>query len=107
MTTARVPSVVPATEACRLLGIEERRLKQLVRDHVLSVAEDEAGTRGIPTEMIVKGQNGWVPLPDLQGTLTLLSDDGFTADELGERPIDALVAGRHRRVNRIASALAF
>ena len=118
MTTARVPSVVPATEACRLLGIEERRLKQLIRDHVLSVAEDEAGARGIPTEMIVKGQNGWVPLPDLQGTLTLLSDDGFTADEavgwlyavqdeLGERPIDALVAGRHRRVNRIASALAF
>lgn len=118
MTTARVPSVIPATEACRLLGIEERRLKQLIRDHVLSVAEDCSGARGVPTEMIVKGQSGWVPLPDLQGTLTLLSDDGFTADEavewlyavqdeLGERPIDALVAGRRRRVNRIASALAF
>jgi len=48
----------------------------------------------------------------------LLADDGFTAeeaaawlytvqDELGERPIDALTSGRHHRVNRIASTLAF
>ena len=54
----------------------------------------------------------------LRGTLTLLADDGFTSDEslewlytlqeeLGERPIDALVSGRHHRVNRIASTLAF
>ncbi|MBF0967653.1 MAG: transcriptional regulator, partial [Actinomyces sp.] len=28
-------------------------------------------------------------------------------DELGERPIDALTSGRHHRVNRIASTLAF
>ena len=54
----------------------------------------------------------------LQGTLTLLADDGFTPeesvawlyamqDELGERPIDAMTSGRHHRVNRIASTLAF
>ena len=74
--------------------------------------------RGVPQEVIVKGDNGWEPLPFLQGTLTLLADDGFTAeeaaawlytvqDELGERPIDALTSGRHHRVNRIASTLAF
>ena len=48
----------------------------------------------------------------------MLADDGFTPeeslswlyevqDELGERPIDALTSGRHHRVNRIASTLAF
>ena len=52
------------------------------------------------------------------GHEVLLADDGFTAeeaaawlytvqDELGERPIDALTSGRHHRVNRIASTLAF
>ena len=62
--------------------------------------------------------SSWEPLPVLQGTLTLLADDGFTPeealewlytlqDELGERPIDAMTSGRHHRVNRIASTLAF
>ena len=50
--------------------------------------------------------------------LSLLGDDVLTPeeslgwlytvqDELGERPIDALTSGRHHRVNRIASTLAF
>ena len=91
-------TVLPTDEVCRLLGIEERRLKQLIRDRELIEVR--------------------APLPSLQGTLTLLADDGFTAeeavawlytvqDELGERPIDALTSGRHHRVNRIASTLAF
>ena len=111
-------TVLSTDEVCRLLGIEERRLKQLIRDRVLIEARDGAGVRGVPQEVIVKGENGWEPLPFLQGTLTLLADDGFTPeesvawlyavqDELGERPIDALTSGRHHRVNRIASTLAF
>lgn len=111
-------TVLSTDEVCRLLGIEERRLKQLIRDRVLIEARDGAGVRGVPQEVIVKGENGWEPLPLLQGTLTLLADDGFTPeesvawlyavqDELGERPIDALTSGRHHRVNRIASTLAF
>ena len=111
-------TVLSTDEVCRLLGIEERRLKQLIRDRVLIEARDGAGVRGVPQEVIVKGENGWEPLPVLQGTLTLLADDGFTPeesvawlyavqDELGERPIDALTSGRHHRVNRIASTLAF
>lgn len=111
-------TVLSTDEVCRLLGIEERRLKQLIRDRVLIEARDGNGARGIPQDVIVKGDNGWEPLPVLQGTLTLLADDGFTAeeslawlyavqDELGERPIDALTWGRHHRVNRIASTLAF
>ena len=111
-------TVLPTDEVCRLLGIEERRLKQLIRDRELIEARDGSGARGVPQDVIVKGDNGWEPLPSLQGTLTLLADDGFTAeeavawlytvqDELGERPIDALTSGRHHRVNRIASTLAF
>ena len=102
-------TLLSSDEVCRLLGIEERRLKQLLRDRVLIE---------VPREVIVKGPNGWEPLPVLQGTLTLLADDGFTPeesvawlyamqDELGERPIDAMTSGRHHRVNRIASTLAF
>ena len=117
MTSADI-TVLPTEEVCRLLGIEERRLKQLIRDRVLIEARGDDGVRGVPQEVLVKGANGWEPLPFLQGTLTLLADDGFTAeeslawlyaeqDELGERPIDALTSGRHHRVNRIASTLAF
>ena len=106
-------------EACRLLGIEERRLKQLIRDRVLIEARGADGSRGIPRDVIVKGANGWEPLAVLQGTLTLLADDGFTSDEslewlytlqeeLGERPIDALVSGRqpHRLHARLLGAAA-
>ena len=111
-------TVLSTDEVCRLIGIEERRLKQLIRDRVLIEARDGAGVRGVPREIIIKGENGWEPLSFLQGTLTLLADDGFTSeealawlytvqDELGERPIDALTSGRHHRVNRIASTLAF
>ena len=117
MTSADI-TVLPTDEVCRLLGIEERRLKQLIRDRVLIEARGDDGVRGVPQEVLVKGANGWEPLPFLQGTLTLLADDGFTAeeslawlyaeqDELGERPIDALTSGRHHRVNRIASTIAF
>lgn len=117
MTSADI-TVLPTDEVCRLLGIEERRLKQLIRDRVLIEARGDDGVRGVPQEVLVKGANGWEPLPFLQGTLTLLADDGFTAeeslawlyaeqDELGDRPIDALTSGRHHRVNRIASTLAF
>ena len=117
MTSADI-TVLPTDEVCRLLGIEERRLKQLIRDRVLIEARGDDGARGVPQDVLVKGANGWEPLPFLRGTLTLLADDGFTAeeslawlyaeqDELGERPIDALTSGRHHRVNRIASTLAF
>ena len=82
MTSADI-SVLSADEVCRLLGIEERRLKQLIRDRVLIEARTARGERGIPREVIVKGANGWEPLPVLQGTLTLLADDGFTPEESG------------------------
>ena len=52
-------TVFSTDEVCRLLGIEERRLKQLIRDRVLIEARDGNGARGIPQDVIVKGVNGW------------------------------------------------
>lgn len=46
MTSADI-SVLSADEVCRLLGIEERRLKQLIRDRVLIEARTARGERGI------------------------------------------------------------
>ncbi len=105
-------------EAGSLLGVEERRIKQFVRDHVLFAVKGESGKPAIPREIIVLGANGWEPLFSLPGTLTLLEDDGFTPeeaaawlytvqDELGETPMEALLKGRHHKVNSIASTLAF
>ena len=81
-------TVLSTEEVCRLLGIEERRLKQLIRDRVLIEARGDDGVRGVPQEVLVKGANGWEPLPFLQGTLTLLADDGFTAEEAAGRAPD-------------------
>lgn len=105
-------------DAARLLGIEPRRIKQLIRDHVLFQERDEQGRAGIPQEIIVKGEHGWEPLFNLPGTLTLLADCGYSEeetaawlrtpqDELGQTPLEALLEGRHHRVNNIARLLAF
>ncbi|PID98305.1 MAG: transcriptional regulator [Actinobacteria bacterium] len=105
-------------KAAQLLGIEERRIKQLIRDHILFYVYDENGKRVIPAEIIVQSSYGWEPLLNLSGTLTVLADCGFTIDEssrwlytvndeLGETPLEALLAGRHHRVNNIARLLGF
>ena len=58
------------------------------------------------------------PLKGLRGTVLLLEDGGFSPEEtvawlwspneeLEGRPIDLLVQGSHKRVNRVASALAW
>ena len=66
MTSADM-TLLSTDEVCRLLGIEERRLKQLIRDRVLIEARFASGERGVPRDIIVKGENGWEPLPFLQG----------------------------------------
>ena len=82
MTSADM-TLVSMDEACRLLGIEERRLKQLIRDRVLIEGRGADGRRGIPRDVVVKGANGWEPLAFLQGTLTLLADDGMAVHAPG------------------------
>ncbi|WP_052450814.1 Rv2175c family DNA-binding protein [Actinomyces polynesiensis] len=105
-------------EAARRLGIEPRRIKQLVRDRQLFLVTAPDGSRAVPAEIITQGEHGWEPLWNLPGTLTLLADGGFSdeeavawlhteREELGGTPMEALLAGRHHLVNTIAGTLAF
>ena len=82
--------------------IDERSLLAVRRSGVLSV----------PDVFVNDGQ----PLSELRGTIIVLSDNGFTNDEimnwllepessLGTAPVDALLAGRKAEVRRIAQAI--
>jgi hypothetical protein len=72
------------------------------------------GVLKVPAEFI----QGDEPLPPLRGTLLALLDAGYSNeeavawvlgenDELGERPIDSLMAGRKSAVRRATQSLAF
>lgn len=105
-------------EAAALLGIYPHRMKQLLRDHLLFAVTNEAGRSVIPAATLVQGNDGWEPLFNLPGTLTLLADAGYNEeetgrwmytynDELEQTPLEALLEGRHHRVNDIARMLGF
>ncbi|WP_244303326.1 Rv2175c family DNA-binding protein [Leucobacter coleopterorum] len=68
----------------------------------------------VPAEFV----QGNEPLPPLRGTLLALFDAGYSNEEavawvfehneeLGERPIDSLLAGRKSAVRRATQSLAF
>ena len=111
-------ALLTVDEAARRLGIEPRRIKQLVRDHQLFLVPAPDGSAAVPEEIITRVEGGWEPLWNLPGTLTLLADGGFSPseavnwlyterEELGSTPMAALLAGRHHLVNTIAGTLAF
>lgn len=89
------------------------KLHRLIEDcHLAAVRID--GVLKVPA-LFVQDDH---PLPPLRGTLLVLRDAGFTNDEavawlltendeLGERPIDCLVAGRKSAVRRATQSLAF
>jgi excisionase family DNA binding protein len=101
-------------EVADRLGLSPSRVKQLLRDRKLLAVQRPGGALCVPAafldgDQVVKG---------LPGTLTLLSDCGFTdpealrwlftADEsLPGTPIQAICAHRCTEVNRRAQALAF
>lgn len=95
------------------LGIGVSRVRRLIEDRSL-LASRVDGVWRVPELFIRDGE----PLPELRGTLILLSDSGYTDDEsmhwllndeesLGVAPIIALRAGRKAEVRRIAQALGF
>lgn len=105
-------------EAADLLGIYPHRMKQLLRDHLLFAVVNEEGRWMIPAVTIAEGPDGWAPLFNLPGTLTLLADAGYSQEEtarwmytyneeLEQTPLEALLEGRHHRVNNIAGTLGF
>jgi excisionase family DNA binding protein len=94
------------------LGLTPSRVRRLIEDrHLAAVRRD--GVLQIPSVFLSEGE----PLGELRGTLTVLSDNGFSDDEavqwlldtedaLGAAPIDALLAGRKAEVRRVAQSLA-
>ena len=112
-TDALVGEWLTLPEAADKLGLDLKRVKQLLRDHKL-LGVQRTGGLSVPAAFIQDGQ----PLKGLQGTLTLLDDSGFgreealrwlfTADDsLPGTPVQALTEHRVKEINRRAQALAF
>nr|WP_202400703.1 Rv2175c family DNA-binding protein [Microbacterium sp. TL13] len=95
-----------------VLGEPLGRVRRLLDDNYL-VGTRRDGVLRVPAVFIVDGR----PLPSLRGTIIVLHDVGFDADEtidwlfapeetIGVAPIEALLAGRKSEVRRVAAALA-
>lgn len=89
------------------------KVRRLIEDHHLAAVRID-GVLSVPAEFVFDDH----PLPPLRGTLLVLRDAGFSNDEavewllgendeLGERPIESLRAGRKSAVRRATQSLAF
>jgi excisionase family DNA binding protein len=108
-----VPTWLTLTEAADQLGVSPNRVRQLARDrHLAIVRVPGSGELGVPAEFLVDG----VVVKGLSGTLVVLADHGFTAEESVEwlftaddslpgRPIDALREDRGKEVRRRAQVV--
>lgn len=89
------------------------KVRRLIEERYLAAVRID-GVLRIPDEFV----DGDEPLSTLRGTLLALHDAGFSDDEavlwmlseneqLGERPVSALRAGRKSAVRRATQSLAF
>jgi hypothetical protein len=109
------PEVVllPLPDVAQRLGLPVTRVHQMLRDgHLLGVRRH--GVAAVPEEFL----NGDAVVKGLTGTVTLLRDAGYTAEEilrwlfteedsLPGTPIGALRTDRGREVKRRAQAMGF
>jgi hypothetical protein len=110
-----VTSWLPLPDVAELLGLDVGRVRRLLQDRVLvAVRRGDRGVLCVPAELVTDG----VPLPDLKGTLTVLSDCGYTDEEalrwlftpddsLPGTPVSNLRSGRKTEVRRRAQAMGF
>jgi hypothetical protein len=106
-------------EVAGKLGVTPKRVRQMLRDHVLAAASDPSGAKRIPADFLVPAEDGGADVvKGLPGLLTLLASAGyndaesirwlFAADDsLPGTPIAAMRAGRGTEVKRRAQALGF
>lgn len=100
------------------LDIEVGKARGLVRDrYVVGTKRGPNKAFQVPAKFVlpeVDGRPGVIPT--LRGTVIVLSDAGFTEeeilewlftpnDELGELPVDALISGKRAAVRRVAQTL--
>ncbi|GAB3982579.1 Rv2175c family DNA-binding protein [Actinoallomurus acanthiterrae] len=111
-TDALVGEWLTLREAADRLGLDLKRVKQLLRDHKL-LGVQRADGLCVPAAFI----SGEQPLKGLQSTLTVLADSGFDNAEalrwlftedasLPGTPVEALTQHRVKEINRRAQALA-
>ncbi|GAB3262935.1 Rv2175c family DNA-binding protein [Kineosporia babensis] len=106
---------LPLPDVAELIGTDFGKVRRMLQERVLiGMRRGERKIMCVPEELIKDG----APLPDLQGTLVVLADSGysdeealrwlFTEDDYPGTPVDALRSGhRKTEVRRRAQALAF
>lgn len=102
-------------DIAEMLDLKVTRIHNLLNDGTLLALRDpETGVRKVPALFMAQDR----VLEPLKGTISVLSDAGFSAEEaivwlytaddsLPGRPIDALIDGRKTEIRRRASAMAF
>jgi excisionase family DNA binding protein len=110
-----VPAWLTIPEVAERLGIDVTRVRRLVQDrYLLAVRRGERNVLSIPEALL----DGDEPVQNLRGTITVLEDSGFVAedslrwlftadDSLPGTPIEALRSGRKTEIRRRAQSLAF
>lgn len=111
----RIGTWLTLPEVADRMGVTISVVRRLVDDHdLLALRQGTPKVLRVP-EVLFDGPH---PLPDLRGTLTVLSDAGFGAaealawltepdDSLPGTPVEAIKAGRKTEIRRRAQALAF
>jgi hypothetical protein len=106
---------LPLPDVAEVLSTEVGKVRRMLQERVLvGLRRGERKILCVPAELLKDGQ----PLPDLQGTLIVLKDSGFsdeealrwlfTDDDYPGAPVDALRTGKSKtEVRRRAQALAF
>jgi len=95
------------------LGMKVSQVRRLIEEGALLASRID-GVWQVPDVFIVDD----APLRELKGTVVVLTDAGFSAEEsmnwlltvepsLGVEPVHALRAGRKAEVRRVAQALGF
>lgn len=117
-------------DVAQRLGTDAGKVRRLLQERrLVGVRRGDPAVLSVPAAFLVAGHlanpaapdvprddRPWAVLASLQGTLTVLSDDGFSDEEtlawlfaveetLGVPPIQALRAGRKTEVRRVAQAL--
>ena len=101
-------------EVAEALGARQRDVRTMLDDRtLLAVRRGENNALAVCSLELVEDGDRLMPLKPLRGTLTRLSDAGFTDDEAmqwlleandlleGKRPIDLLRAGNIHGVRRV------
>ncbi|GIG39544.1 Rv2175c family DNA-binding protein [Cellulomonas phragmiteti] len=125
-----VGSWLTVPDVAQMLGVDAGKVRRLLQERrLVGVRRGSPPVLSVPADCLVPGHlanpaapdapsedRPWAVLASLQGTLTVLGDDGFSDEEtiawlfsveesLGVPPIEALRAGRKTEVRRVAQAL--